>query len=47
VFLHKDLVSQNAQICAAVVLTDLFTLHSAVIPQFDMTRTSPQLSSCF
>jgi len=36
-----NLVSQNAQICAAVVLTDLLTLHSAVIPQFDVTRKSP------
>ena len=25
VFLHKDLVSQNAQICAVLGLTDLFT----------------------
>ena len=41
--MHKDLVSQNEQICGAVVLTDLFTLHSAVIPQSDVTRTSPNI----
>jgi len=39
VFLHKDLVSQNVQICAALVLTDLLILHLAVIPQSDVTRT--------
>ena len=42
-FLHKDLVSQNAQTCAALVLTDLSTPHSVVIPQSDVTRTSPNL----
>jgi len=40
---HKDLVSQNVQICTVLVLTDLFTPHSAVIPQSDVTRTSPNI----
>jgi len=33
------LISQNAQTCAVLVLTDLSTLHSAVIPQSDVTRS--------
>ena len=42
-FLHTDLVLQNAQTCTALVLTDLATPHSAVIPQSGVTRTSPNL----
>ena len=38
-FLHKDLISQNAQTCAELVLTDWSTPHSAVIPQSDVNKS--------
>ena len=42
-FCTRTIVSQTAQTCAALVLTDLSTPHSAVIPQPDVTRTSHDL----
>jgi len=39
----QGLSSQNAQTFAALVLTDLSTPHSAVIPHCDVTRTSHNL----